>query len=101
MWGSAYEGYATALQMMTMSHLMRSSTILLRPALKHYLPNTNTLAGAKICFVQPVVKSRTMNTLQEASKIYNAFKKGGPSFGGWQVLKSTSIVQLDQLTEFR
>lgn len=26
-----------------------------------------------------------MNTLQESSRIYKAFKKGGPSFGGWQV----------------
>lgn len=26
-----------------------------------------------------------MNTLQEASTIYKAFKRGGPAFGGWQV----------------
>lgn len=26
-----------------------------------------------------------MNTLQEGSRVYKALKKGGPSFGGWQV----------------
>jgi hypothetical protein len=26
-----------------------------------------------------------MNSLQEASRIFKAFKKGGPSFGAWQV----------------
>ncbi|KAF1840726.1 Phosphoenolpyruvate/pyruvate domain-containing protein [Cucurbitaria berberidis CBS 394.84] len=31
-----------------------------------------------------------MNTLQEASKLYKAFKKGGPSFGGWQMLPGTN-----------
>ncbi|KAF1915181.1 Pyruvate/Phosphoenolpyruvate kinase-like domain-containing protein [Ampelomyces quisqualis] len=31
-----------------------------------------------------------MNTLQEASKIYQAFQKGGPSFGGWQMLPGTN-----------
>ncbi|KAF2034833.1 Phosphoenolpyruvate/pyruvate domain-containing protein [Setomelanomma holmii] len=31
-----------------------------------------------------------MNTLQEASKVYKAFKKGGPSFGGWQMLPGTN-----------
>src|SRR5690242_1271548 len=33
---------------------------------------------------------RNMNTLQEASTIYKAFKKGGPAFGGWQVRNQTS-----------
>jgi hypothetical protein len=31
---------------------------------------------------------RNMNSLQEASRIYKAFKKGGPSFGAWQVRSS-------------
>jgi hypothetical protein len=34
---------------------------------------------------RPACTSRTMNTLQESSRIYRAFKKGGPTFGGWQV----------------
>lgn len=29
--------------------------------------------------------TKNMNTLQEASTIYKAFKNGGPAFGGWQV----------------
>lgn len=71
-----------------MSHFMRCSVTLLRPAIKLQFPATNTLIAAKSRSIQPFVTSRTMNTLQEASKIYNAFKKGGPSFGGWQVLAS-------------
>ncbi|KAF1936071.1 Phosphoenolpyruvate/pyruvate domain-containing protein [Clathrospora elynae] len=31
-----------------------------------------------------------MNTLQEASRVYKALKKGGPSFGGWQMLPGTN-----------
>lgn len=31
-----------------------------------------------------------MNTLQESSKIYKAFQKGGPSFGAWQMLPGTN-----------
>lgn len=31
-----------------------------------------------------------MNTLQEASTIYKAFKKGGPAFAGWQMLPGTN-----------
>ncbi|KAF2120585.1 Pyruvate/Phosphoenolpyruvate kinase-like domain-containing protein [Lophiotrema nucula] len=31
-----------------------------------------------------------MNSLQEASRIYKAFKKGGPSFGAWQMLPGTN-----------
>lgn len=68
-----------------MSHFMRCSVTLLRPAIKLRFPGTNTLITAKRSSIQPFASSRTMNTLQEASKIYNAFKKGGPSFGGWQV----------------
>jgi hypothetical protein len=35
--------------------------------------------------IRPAYATRTMNTLQEASRIYKAFQKGGPTFGGWQV----------------
>ncbi|KAF2638162.1 Phosphoenolpyruvate/pyruvate domain-containing protein [Massarina eburnea CBS 473.64] len=31
-----------------------------------------------------------MNSLQEASRVFKAFKKGGPSFGGWQMLPGTN-----------
>ncbi|KAF2472017.1 Phosphoenolpyruvate/pyruvate domain-containing protein [Lindgomyces ingoldianus] len=31
-----------------------------------------------------------MNSLQEASRIYKTFKKGGPSFGAWQMLPGTN-----------
>ncbi|KAF3000308.1 hypothetical protein E8E13_008854 [Curvularia kusanoi] len=31
-----------------------------------------------------------MSTLQEASTIYRAFKKGGPAFAGWQMLPGTN-----------
>ncbi|KAF2018692.1 Phosphoenolpyruvate/pyruvate domain-containing protein [Aaosphaeria arxii CBS 175.79] len=31
-----------------------------------------------------------MNSLQEKSRIYQAFKRGGPSFGGWQMLPGTN-----------
>ncbi|UPX10773.1 4-hydroxy-2-oxoheptanedioate aldolase [Ascochyta rabiei] len=31
-----------------------------------------------------------MNTLQEASTIYKSFKRGGPAFGGWQMLPGTN-----------
>ncbi|KAJ4296530.1 hypothetical protein N0V90_006575 [Kalmusia sp. IMI 367209] len=31
-----------------------------------------------------------MNPLQEASKVFKAFKKGGPSFGAWQMLPGTN-----------
>ncbi|EOA82099.1 hypothetical protein ACJQWK_05574 [Exserohilum turcicum] len=34
-----------------------------------------------------------MNTLQEASRIYKAFQKGGPSFGGWQMLPGTNLAR--------
>ncbi|KAI4660291.1 uncharacterized protein J4E78_004992 [Alternaria triticimaculans] len=33
---------------------------------------------------------RNMNTLQEASRVYKAFQKGGPTFGGWQMLPGTN-----------
>lgn len=35
-----------------------------------------------------------MNTLQEASTIYKAFKKGGPAFGGWQVRQTVTLLIL-------
>ncbi|EDU40014.1 HpcH 24-dihydroxyhept-2-ene-17-dioic acid aldolase [Pyrenophora tritici-repentis] len=31
-----------------------------------------------------------MNTLQDKSRIYRAFQKGGPTFGGWQMLPGTN-----------
>ncbi|ORY13470.1 Pyruvate/Phosphoenolpyruvate kinase-like domain-containing protein [Clohesyomyces aquaticus] len=31
-----------------------------------------------------------MNSLQEASRIYKAFQKGGPTFGAWQMLPGTN-----------
>jgi len=34
---------------------------------------------------RPRFTHRNMNTLQEGSRVYKAFKKGGPSFGAWQV----------------
>ncbi|KAF2002927.1 Phosphoenolpyruvate/pyruvate domain-containing protein [Amniculicola lignicola CBS 123094] len=36
------------------------------------------------------VTSRNMNSLQEASRIYRAFKKGGPTFGAWQMLPGSN-----------
>jgi hypothetical protein len=39
-----------------------------------------------------------MNTLQQASKVYKAFKKGGPSFGAWQVRLHCLQVTFIQLT---
>ncbi|KAF2266862.1 Phosphoenolpyruvate/pyruvate domain-containing protein [Lojkania enalia] len=32
-----------------------------------------------------------MNSLQEASRIFKAFKKGGPNFGAWQMLPGTNL----------
>ncbi|KAJ6278231.1 2-dehydro-3-deoxyglucarate aldolase [Bipolaris maydis] len=34
-----------------------------------------------------------MNTLQEASRIYKALQKPGPTFGGWQMLPGTNLAR--------
>jgi hypothetical protein len=47
-------------------------------ALKSTRKHANTISG-------PLFHIRSMNTLQEVSTIYKAFKRGGPAFGGWQV----------------
>jgi hypothetical protein len=84
-----------------MPHIMRSSATLFRPATKTYLNNLYTLPRARSVDSRPFVNFRTMNTLQEKSKIYNAFKKGGPSFGGWQVNTGVIIFYFNRLTRIR
>ena len=55
-------------------------------ALKKHSPNAFFFSETHNRYTSRVpFSARNMNTLQEASRIYKAFQKGGPSFGGWQV----------------
>jgi hypothetical protein len=65
---------------MTMSHVLRK-TLFSRPITSLLFGSTARINPS----TQPFVNIRTMNTLQERSTIYKAFKKGGPALGGWQV----------------
>jgi hypothetical protein len=56
---------------------------MLRTTVKKSLPPLLCHLNVARSFNRP--HRRTMNTLQEASRVYKAFKNGGPSFGGWQV----------------
>ena len=65
---------------MTTSRVLRK-TLFSRPitsVLANHTTHTNSNPRSS-------VNIRTMNTLQERSTIYKAFKKGGPALGGWQV----------------
>jgi hypothetical protein len=83
------------------AHIMRSSATLLKSTTKTYLSNLHTRPRVNNIYIRPFVNTRTMNTLQEKSKIYNAFKKGGPSFGGWQVHISIAQILVTILIKMR
>jgi hypothetical protein len=97
MWGSLHrEGYATAVRRMTMSHLMsRSVTLTTSP--RTCKLNLSIFSRANTLRIPSAFTSRNMNTLQEASKVYKSFQKGGPSFGAWQVRLSTSQTVIREL----
>jgi hypothetical protein len=63
-----------------MSRVLRK-TLFSRPITSILANHTTHISSSLRSFVN----IRTMNTLQERSTIYKAFKKGGPALGGWQV----------------
>jgi hypothetical protein len=75
------EGFSSHFDAMTMSRLLLRNTNIARAT---FSLNKSQAVSTPLFSVG----TRAMNSLQEASSIYKAFKKGGPSFGAWQVLWS-------------
>lgn len=79
-------GFSPTLHDMTMSHITRR----IIPSLK--LPHqcqTSFLYTRSLS-----TTSRMSNPLQQASRIFQAFKKGGPTFGAWQVPMASRYLRL-------
>jgi hypothetical protein len=64
----------TMLRFLRKTHFSRPTTGILAYNYTHINPSS-----------QSFINTRTMNTLQDRSTTYKAFKKGGPALGGWQV----------------
>ncbi|KAH8629431.1 hypothetical protein IG631_16688 [Alternaria alternata] len=79
---------------MTISHALQRATLpkSLKPTSQSLLKRPQIILSQNS---QSSFRSRNMNTLQEASRIYKAFQKGRPTFGGWQVSHPEDETKLD------
>ncbi|KAF2731177.1 Phosphoenolpyruvate/pyruvate domain-containing protein [Polyplosphaeria fusca] len=88
MWGSCALEKA---QGGVISHLSEAVTMP-HPLLRNIIIRESRALFFKHCFAEiaSATTIRTMNSLQEASRIYKAFKRGGPTFGAWQMLPGSN-----------